>query len=171
VFLLDISGSMADFSRALLLFAYSAHQARRTTEVWSFGTAVTRLTPVLAAGDPSAVLAAVSTAAPDWDGGTRIGESLRTLMADSQVRSKLRGSVVTICSDGLEVGDVELLRGQMRRLSLLAHGVLWLNPLKADPRYQPLAEGMAASLPHVRAFRSGHNLASLRAAVADLATL
>ena len=49
----------------------------------------------------------------------------------------------------------------MARLSRLAHRVVWLNPLKEDPAYEPLARGMTAALPHVDVFSSGHNLASL----------
>jgi uncharacterized protein with von Willebrand factor type A (vWA) domain len=77
--------------------------------------------------------------------------------------------VVVICSDGLDVGDPELLRREMARLSRLAHRVVWLNPLKEDPAYEPLARGMRAALPHVDDFASGHNLASLEAVAETLA--
>jgi uncharacterized protein with von Willebrand factor type A (vWA) domain len=73
----------------------------------------------------------------------------------------VRGAVIVICSDGLDVGEPELLRAEMARLSRLAHRVVWLNPLKEDPAYEPLARGMKAALPHVDVFLSGHNLASL----------
>ena len=49
----------------------------------------------------------------------------------------------------------------MRRLCRLAHKVIWVNPLKAAPGYQPLARGMAAALPHVDEFLPGNNLESL----------
>ena len=95
----------------------------------------------------------------DWDGGTRIGESLRRFMMTSPEIA--RGSVVIICSDGLEVGDPAVLAQQMSRLSRLAYKVIWLNPLKEDPAYEPLARGMSACLPYIDLFVSGHNLASL----------
>ena len=76
-------------------------------------------------------------------------------------RSALRGSVVVLCSDGLERGDPDQLARQMQRLSRLAHRVVWVNPLKGSPRYEPLARGMAASLPYVDVFLPGHNLQSL----------
>jgi uncharacterized protein len=63
-----------------------------------------------------------------------------------------RGAVVVICSDGFEVGDAELLAGQMERLSRLAHRVVWLNPLLAEPAYEPTAAGMSAALPWVDVF-------------------
>lgn len=76
-----------------------------------------------------------------------------------------------ICSDGLEVGDPTLLAQQMARLSRLAYRVIWLNPLKEDPAYEPLARGMAACLPYIDVFLSGHNLASLEALAGELAEI
>ena len=100
----------------------------------------------------------------DWDGGTRIGESLKRFLDDYGHAGSPRGAVVVICSDGLEVGDPELLaRADGARCTRLAHRVVWLNPLKDDPAYEPLARGMHAALPHVDVFASGHNLASLEA--------
>ena len=82
-----------------------------------------------------------------------------------------RGAVVVICSDGLEVGDPELLAEQMARLGRLAYRVVWLNPLKGEPGYEPLARGMYAALPHVDLFASGHNLASLEEVAGRLAEM
>jgi uncharacterized protein with von Willebrand factor type A (vWA) domain len=76
--------------------------------------------------------------------------------------------VVVICSDGLDVGDPELLAGQMARLARLAHRVVWLNPLKEDPAYEPLARGMQAALPSIDLFASGHDFESLEAVSAAL---
>ena len=70
---------------------------------------------------------------------------------------------MVICSDGLDVGEPELLRAEMARLSRLAHRIVWLNPLKEDPAYEPLARGMRDALPHVDVLLSGHNLAALEA--------
>ena len=49
----------------------------------------------------------------------------------------------------------------MARLRRLAHRVVWVNPLKGSPRYEPLARGMAAAMPSIDTFLSGHNLESL----------
>jgi hypothetical protein len=106
-------------------------------------------------------LAAVGSTVTDWEGGTRIGDSLKELLDRWSARTALRGSVVVFCSDGLERGDPNVLAAQMARLSRLAHRVLWLNPLKGSPRYEPLARGMAASLPFVDVFLPGHNIESL----------
>jgi uncharacterized protein len=160
VLMLDISGSMAAHSRALLLFAHATVGSDQRWEAFSFGTRLTRLTSALRGADIDTALARAAEAAPDWDGGTRIGEAVRGLLED-RGGSTVRGAVVVICSDGLDVGDPVLLGHQMGRLARLAHGVIWVNPLSENPDYAPLARGMAAALPHLDHFASGHNLAEL----------
>jgi len=159
VLLLDVSGSMTDYSRALVLFARAALQADARWEAFCFGTRLTRMTKVLSAADAKEALRRAAAEVVDWNGGTRIGDAVRALMRTNVVR----GAVVVICSDGLDVGEPELLSAEMARLSRLAHRVVWLNPLKEDPAYEPLARGMKAALPHIDVFLSGHNLASLEA--------
>jgi hypothetical protein len=159
VLLLDVSGSMADYSRALVLFARAALQADARWEAFCFGTRLTRVTTALSGPDPREALRRAAEEVVDWNGGTRIGDAVRALTRTNVVR----GAVVVICSDGLDVGEPEVLRAEMARLSRLAHRVVWLNPLKEDPAYEPLARGMRAALPHVDTFLSGHNLASLEA--------
>jgi len=157
VLLLDVSGSMADYSRALVLFARAALQADSRWEAFCFGTRLTRVTRALAVGDAKEALRRAADEVVDWNGGTRIGDAVRALTRTNVVR----GAVVVICSDGLDIGEPEVLREEMARLGRLAHRVVWLNPLKEDPAYEPLARGMRAALPHVDVFLSGHNLASL----------
>jgi uncharacterized protein with von Willebrand factor type A (vWA) domain len=159
VLVLDVSGSMADYSRALVLFAHAALRADARWEAFCFGTRLTQVTRALARADTDEALQRAAAEVVDWDGGTRIGESLAALMRTGAPR----GAVVVICSDGLDVGDPEVLREQMARLSRLAYRVVWLNPLKEDAAYEPLARGMHAALPYVDVFLSGHNLASLEA--------
>jgi uncharacterized protein with von Willebrand factor type A (vWA) domain len=159
--MLDISGSMADYSRALVMFAHVALRADRRFEAFCFGTRLTRVTRALAGSDANEALERAGAEVVDWEGGTRIGDSLKELLDRWSARTALRGSVVVLCSDGLERGDPAVLTAQMARLSRLAHRVLWLNPLKGSPRYEPLARGMAASLPFVDVFLPGHNLESL----------
>lgn len=169
VLLLDVSGSMADYSRALVMFAHAALRADPRWEAFCFGTRLTRLTRALTTADPDQALSRAAAQAFDWDGGTRIGESLKRFLDDFGHHGLARGAVVAICSDGLEVGDPELLAEQMARLSRLAHRIVWLNPLKEDPAYEPLARGMQAALRHVDIFSSGHSLASLDAVAEALA--
>jgi uncharacterized protein len=169
VLILDVSGSMAPYSRALLQFGYAAMAAGRRVEVFCFGTRLTRVTRVLRTKDPDRAMHEIGRIVADWEGGTRIGESLKTLLDGWSQRAALRGAVVVLCSDGLERGDPELLRRQMARLRRLAYRVVWANPLKGSPRYEPLARGMAAALPSVDVFLSGHNLESLEALAEALA--
>jgi hypothetical protein len=161
VLILDVSGSMSPYARALVQFGYAAMAAGRRVEVFCFGTRLTRVTRTLRAKDPDRALHEIGRTVADWEGGTRIGESLKSLLDGWSQRAALRGAVVVLCSDGLERGDPELLRAQMARLGRLAHKVVWVNPLKGSPRYEPLARGMAAALPSVDVFLSGHNLESL----------
>jgi uncharacterized protein with von Willebrand factor type A (vWA) domain len=170
VLILDVSGSMAPYSRALLQFGYAAMAAGRRVEVFCFGTRLTRVTRVLRTKDPDRAMHEIGRIVADWEGGTRIGESLKSLLDGWSQRAALRGAVVVLCSDGLERGDPELLRSQMARLRRLAYRVVWANPLKGSPRYEPLARGMAAALPSVDVFLSGHNLESLEALAAALAS-
>jgi uncharacterized protein len=168
VLILDISGSMAPYARALLQFGFAAMAAGRRVEVFCFGTRLTRVTRTLRTKDPDRAMHEVGALVGDWEGGTRIGESLKTLLDGWSQRAALRGAVVVLCSDGLERGDPALLRSQMARLRRLAHRVVWANPLKGSPRYEPLARGMAAALPSVDVFLSGHNLESLETLAAAL---
>ena len=161
VLILDVSGSMSPYARALMQFAFAAMAAGRRVEVFCFGTRLTRVTRTLRAKDPDRAMHEIGRQVADWEGGTRIGASLKTLLDEWGPRSALRGSVAVICSDGLERGEPDLLRAQMARLRRLTHRVVWVNPLKGSPRYEPLARGMAAALPSIDVFLPGHNLESL----------
>lgn len=161
VLVLDVSGSMGPYARALAQFAHAAVLAGRNVEAFAFGTRLTRITPALRSRDRNAVLEALGRSVPDWQGGTRIGPCLRELVDGWGRKGPLRGAVVVILSDGLERGDPTVLAAQMERLSRLAHRIVWVNPLKGGTDYQPLARGMAAALPHVDQFLAGHNLESL----------
>lgn len=163
VLLLDVSGSMEAYSRALLLYLHAARGAGRGVEAFAFGTRLTRLTTELATRDPDAALAAAAVRVVDWSGGTRIGGALKTYNDEWGRRALTRGAVVVVLSDGCERGDPELVGSELRRLARQAFAVVWVNPLKAHPDYAPLAGGMAAALPYVDRLLSGHDVASLEA--------
>jgi uncharacterized protein with von Willebrand factor type A (vWA) domain len=163
VLLLDVSGSMGPYARALMRFGHAAIAAGHDVEVFCFGTRLTRVTREMRARDVDRALANVAEAVKDWQGGTRIGDSLRMLLRRHGQDAHLRGAVVVICSDGLERGDPAVLAAQMARLWRLAYRVVWVNPLKGHHEYQPLARGMAAALPYIDEFVAGHNVASLAA--------
>lgn len=161
VVLLDISGSMEPYARALMRFMHAAVVGRQHVETFAFGTRLTRVTKELANRDPDKALARASAQVPDWSGGTRLGESLTRFNDTWGVRGMARGAIVVVLSDGWDRGDPELLAEQMQRLKRVAHRVVWVNPLKVTPGYAPLARGMAAALPFVDNFVEGHSLGAL----------
>jgi len=161
VLLLDVSGSMEPYSRAFLRFVHAAVVGRTKVEAFALGTRLTRMTRELHNHDPDAALARAADAVVDFSGGTRLGDTLRRFNDQWGVRGMARGAIVVILSDGWDRGDPAELGEEMRRLHRVAFRVVWVNPLKASPGYAPLAQGMAAALPHVDAFIEGHSLASL----------
>ena len=161
VMLLDVSGSMERYARALLRLVHAAVAGRSRVEAFALGTRLTRLTRELSSRDPDRAMRAVSDAVPDWSGGTRLGAGLRAFNDEWGCRGMARGSIVVILSDGWDRGDPEEMSEQMQRLRRVAKRVVWVNPLKASPGYAPLARGMAAALPFVDDFVEGHNLESL----------
>jgi len=167
VLLCDVSGSMDSYARALLLFLHAAVGAGRGVEAFAFGTRLSRLTPDLATRDPMAALARCTEEVVDWGSGTRIGASLREFNEVWGRRGLSRGAIVVVVSDGWEREDPGLVGREMARLARAAYAVIWVNPLKGNPDYQPLAGGMRAALPFVDRFLAGHNLRSLE----ELATV
>jgi hypothetical protein len=169
VVLCDVSGSMDAYSRALLLFLHAVVGAGRNVEAFAFGTRLTRLTPDLATRDPEAALVRATENVVDWGSGTRIGASLKEFNDVYGRRALSRGAVVVVVSDGWDRDEPGLLGREMARLARAAYAVVWVNPLKGNPEYQPLAGGMRAALPFVDRFLPGHNLRSLEELAAVLA--
>ncbi len=161
VLVIDLSGSMTPYARMLLHYAHACVIARRPVEVFAFGTRLTRITGELADRDPDRAVARASGAAEDFGGGTRIGEALGVLNRRHGRRIG-RGADVVILSDGWDRGAPERLGTEIARLRRSAHRLIWLNPLAADPRFAPLARGMAAAMPHVDTLLAGNSLDSLR---------
>jgi uncharacterized protein with von Willebrand factor type A (vWA) domain len=171
VFLLDVSGSMESYSRALVTFLHAAVGSGRNVETFAFGTRLTRVTAELRSRDPDAALAAAAQAVSDWSGGTRIGGALKAYNDEWGRRALTRGAVVVILSDGWERESDDLVGREMGRLARQAFAVVWVNPLKGDPRYEPLAGGMRAALPYIDRFVSGHDVASLETLAGRLRAL
>ena len=169
VVLCDVSGSMDAYARALVLFLHAAVGSGPGVEAFAFGTRLSRLTPELGTRDPESALEKCTEAVTDWGSGTRIGASLKEFNDLYGKRALSRGAVVVIVSDGWERQDPELVGREMARLARAAYAVIWVNPLKGNPEYQPLAGGMRAALPFVDRFLSGHNLRSLEELAAVLA--
>jgi uncharacterized protein with von Willebrand factor type A (vWA) domain len=191
ILILDVSGSMADYSRNLLQFAYSARRAAARVEVFCFGTRLTRVTKALDQRRPDAALELAARSVFDWDGGTRIGASIDAFVKGWGRRGLCRGGIVVICSDGLDRGDPSVLAAAMERLSRLSHRIVWLNPhwggvpgsrppgpaprggsghrglggaprgAERPPGPAPSSLGMIVAAPHVDMLLSGHDLRSL----------
>jgi uncharacterized protein with von Willebrand factor type A (vWA) domain len=172
ILVLDVSGSMADYSRNLLQFAYSAQRAAAKVEVFCFGTRLTRVTRALASRRPDDALRRAAQTVVDWEGGTRIGDCLDAFVRDWGRRGLCRGGIVVICSDGLDRGDPDVLATAMERLGRLSRRVVWMNPHKGDnPAFRPSTLGMMVAAPHIDLMLSGHDLSSLEELAALLPTL
>jgi hypothetical protein len=167
ILLIDVSGSMACYSALLLRLGYALVQSRpRYTEVFTIGTRLTRVTRFLETRDVDAALPRATSAVPDWQGGTRLGEQLKVFLDFWGQRGMARGAQVIIASDGWERGDCSLLINQMQRLERLSFRIVWCNPHKGTPGYEPTARGMRAVLPYVDEFVAGASLQDMQALAA-----
>jgi uncharacterized protein with von Willebrand factor type A (vWA) domain len=160
VVLADVSGSMDLYARLLLQFLYALQNAFSRVETFVFATRLSRVTEQLRAPGYRLALGELSASVRDWSGGTRIGESLASFIAEWP-RLLDRRTVAVVLSDGWETGDPEVLGEALARIHRRAARVVWLNPLLGSPAYQPLTRGMQAALPHVDIFAPAHDLESL----------
>ena len=168
VLIADVSGSMEPYARVYLHLMRGAVRALGS-EAFVFATRLTRLTRQLASGGPDRAYAKVAESTPDWAGGTRIGAALTRFLDEHGRRGIARGAIIVIVSDGWEIGDPEEVGQAMARLGRMAHHIIWANPRSAAAEFQPLAGGMAAALPHVDTFLSGHSVRALEDLLAAIA--
>jgi uncharacterized protein with von Willebrand factor type A (vWA) domain len=163
VVICDISGSMDRYARLLLRFVHALGQGLENTEVFVFGTRLTRITRELRKRDVDTALTQVVSSVEDWSGGTRIGEAIKDFNYKWARRVLRSGATVVIISDGWDRGDPDLLAREMARLQRSCRRLIWLNPLLGAPGYQPLTQGMRAAMPYIDEFLPIHNLQSLEA--------
>ncbi len=163
VLICDVSRSMDTYSKFLLQFIYALQNTLGKVESFVFSTRLTRVTDYFKTSDIYTALDRIAREVPDWSGGTRIGESLRSFNNEWSLRTVNKHTIVLIMSDGLDTGDASVLEHEMEQIQRRAARVIWLNPLLGNEDYRPLARGMSAALPHVNLFASAHNLASLQA--------
>ncbi len=162
VIIADVSGSMERYTRLLLLFTYGLARAlEQKVEAFVFSTRLTRITRQLRERNLERALREVSHAVPDWSGGTRIGEALRSFNFDWGRRVLGRGALTLVISDGWDCGDPQVLRDEIARLQRSSRRLIWLNPLLGSPDYEPLTRGIQTALPYIDDFLPVHNLASL----------
>jgi uncharacterized protein with von Willebrand factor type A (vWA) domain len=170
VALLDISGSMSQYTRLFLHFLHAVTDARKRVATFLFGTRLTNVTRALARKDPDEALAAVSASVADWSGGTRIATSLRAFNKQWARRVLTQGAIVLLITDGLERDGGERLEFEIDRLHRSCRRLIWLNPLLRFEGFEPKAKGIRSMLPHVDELRPIHNLESMAELVSALST-
>ncbi|MGZ9092598.1 MAG: vWA domain-containing protein [Rhodoplanes sp.] len=168
VALLDISGSMGEYTRLFLHFLHAVTDARQRVHSFLFGTRLTNVTRALKTRDPDEALAACSSSVADWAGGTRIATSLHAFNRLWARRVLGQGAVVLLITDGLERDTDERLAFEIDRLHRSCRRLVWLNPLLRFSGFEPKAHGIKAMLPHVDEFRPIHNLDSMAGLVRAL---
>jgi uncharacterized protein with von Willebrand factor type A (vWA) domain len=171
VALLDISGSMSEYTRLFLHFLHAITDARKRVSVFLFGTRLTNVTRSLRARDPDEALASCSSSVEDWAGGTRIATSLHTFNKLWARRVLGQGAIVLLISDGLEREADAKLAFEMDRLHRSCRRLIWLNPLLRYSAFEPKAQGIKMMLPHVDEFRPVHNLSSIKGLIAALSSV
>ena len=162
VLICDVSGSMERYTRMLLHFVHTVAVSGQQVEAFLFATRLTRVTRHLSHRGVDHAVAEVARAVPDWAGGTRIGEAIKTFNYRWARRVLRGGAVALVISDGWDRGEPELLGREMARLQRSCHRLIWLNPLLGSPTYEPLTRGMQAALPYIDDFLPAHNLHSLQ---------
>lgn len=161
VALLDISGSMSEYTRLFLHFLHAVTDARKRVTTFLFGTRLTNVTRAIRQRDPDEALAACSANVADWSGGTRIASSLRAFNKKWARRVLTQGAVVLLITDGLERDPDETLGFEMDRLHRSCRRLIWLNPLLRFSGFEARAKGVQTMLPHVDELRPIHNLESM----------
>jgi hypothetical protein len=155
VLLIDVSGSMQDYTENALRFAHTLAQVTERFEAFTLGTRLTRITPALAVANLDLALERIGALVADIDGGTRIGDALQAFLNVPRYNGFARGAAVAILSDGLERGEASVLLDTVRRLSRIAWRLDWLTPLAADPDYSPQTEALQQVLPWLDGFADG----------------
>jgi uncharacterized protein with von Willebrand factor type A (vWA) domain len=161
VALIDISGSMSQYTRLFLHFLHAVTDARKRVHTFLFGTRLTNVTRALKARDPDEALAAVAASVEDWSGGTRIASSLHAFNKLWARRVLTQGAIVLLITDGLERDGGDHLAFEIDRLHRSCRRLVWLNPLLRFSGFEARAKGIRAMLPHVDELRPIHNLESI----------
>lgn len=162
VALIDISGSMTEYSRLFLHFMHALTARRQRVHSFVFATRLTNVTRELLHRDPDDALARAAARVVDWEGGTRIAEALRSFNQDWSRRVLGGGATLLLFTDGLERDVGADLVFQMDRLARSCRRLVWLNPLLRFDAFEARASGIRAMLPHVDDFRPIHSLGSMQ---------
>lgn len=161
VFLIDISGSMENYSKMLLHFVHNLMQRHRNCLVFLFGTKLTNITHLLKNKDIDDALQKISKVTDDWAGGTRIRDSIYEFNKTWVRRTPVSGSLVLFISDGLDKNHQSDLLIQMERLKKNCKYLLWLNPLLRYKKFLPKSVSIKRILKNVDALLPIHSLESI----------
>jgi uncharacterized protein with von Willebrand factor type A (vWA) domain len=170
VALLDISGSMSQYTRLFLHFLHAVTDARKRVHTFLFGTRLTNVTRALKQKDPDEALANVTASVDDWSGGTRIATSLHAFNKLWARRVLTQGAIVLLITDGLERDGGEELEFEIDRLHRSCRRLIWLNPLLRFSGFEAKARGIRSMLPHVDELRPIHDLEAMGDLVRALST-
>jgi uncharacterized protein with von Willebrand factor type A (vWA) domain len=168
VALLDISGSMSQYTRLFLHFLHALTEREKRVSTFLFGTRLTNVTRAIRQRDPDEALATCSAHVADWSGGTRIASSLREFNKRWSRRVLTQGAVLLLITDGLERDGDETLGFEMDRLQRSCRRLIWLNPLLRFEGFEARAKGVRTILPYVDELRPIHNLESMTGLVRAL---
>jgi hypothetical protein len=168
VALLDISGSMSQYTRLFLHFLHAITDERKRVTTFLFGTRLTNVTRAIRQRDPDEALASCGAHVVDWSGGTRIATSLHDFNKHWARRVLGQGAIVLLITDGLERDADDTLGFEMDRLHRSCRRLIWLNPLLRFDGFEPRAKGVKTILGHVDELRPVHNLESMATLVRAL---
>lgn len=161
VFLLDVSGSMDVYSFYLLKFIITLSKHLKHVALFTMSTRLRKISPIVSDDEDQKTLLKISQEVKDWSGGTTIGTVLETFIEQYGNSNLSQKHIVVVMSDGLETGNVGILKRATQQIQKRCKTLIWLNPLKGMENYQPIQKGMLNVMPHLDVFKAAHNLNSL----------
>lgn len=171
VVLLDVSGSMKEYSRYYLQFVRGLVGQWVEAEAFLFHTRLIKVSDAMRERDPMRALMRLSLITEGFGGGTKIGESLR-VFNDRHAATVLNSrSVAIIMSDGYDTGAPGVIRRELKRLRKKTRRIIWLNPLLGWKTYEPVARAMVEAMPHIDCFARATTLEDLARLEPQLARL
>lgn len=157
VLLIDGSRSMAEYAGTSFQLAIALARATLRLEVFTFSTALHRVTLEVRQLVERRRLA-LPQLGPAWGGGTSIGVCFAEFLRRFGERLLSPDTIVVVVSDGLDVGAPELLRTALQVMAGRSAALIWLNPLAETPGYEPTALGMSIARPFITTFTSANDL-------------
>ena len=171
VALCDVSGSMTVYAQVFLAFLAGLMRSDPTADAYLFHTRLVRITEALRDKDTMRAIGRMSLMADGFGGGSEIGPSIGRFAKTYAKRFVDGRSVVMILSDGYDTAPPAVLDAALSDLKKRGCKIIWLNPLKGWRDYAPVADGMAAALPHLDLFVAANTLDNLAALDRDLTAL